>query len=109
MLTHWGRDRTEGLGLEKVVKMMSHDTSRFLGMTDRGTVEVGKKADINVIDIDGLVLRRPRLVHDLPAGGTRMLQDAEGYRATIVNGAIILENDQLTGARPGRLVRMGQD
>ena len=108
MLTHWGRDRTEGLGLEKVVKMMSHDTSRFLGMNDRGTVEVGMRADINVIDIDGLVLRRPRLVHDLPAGGTRMLQDAEGYRATIVHGDIILENDTLTGARPGRLVRMGQ-
>ncbi len=108
MLTHWGRDREQGLGLEKVVKMMSHDTSRFLGMTDRGTVEVGQKADINVIDIDGLVLRRPRPVCDLPAGGRRMLQDAEGYRATIVSGDVILENDRLTGARPGRLVRMGQ-
>ncbi|MCO4744812.1 MAG: amidohydrolase family protein [Proteobacteria bacterium] len=108
MLTHWGRDREQGLGLEKVVKMMSHDTSRFLGMTDRGTVEVGQKADVNVIDIDGLVLRRPRLVSDLPAGGTRMLQDAEGYRATIVSGTVILENDKLTGTRPGRLVRMGQ-
>ncbi len=107
MLTHWARDRAEGLGLEKVVKMMSHDTSRFIGMHDRGTLEVGQKADINVIDFDHLTLRKPRLVADLPAGGQRLLQDAEGYRATIVSGAVILENDKLTGERPGRLVRVG--
>jgi len=108
MLTHWARDRQERLTLEQVVKMMSHDTSRFLGMTDRGTIEVGAKADVNVIDLEGLTLRKPRLVQDLPAGGKRLLQDAEGYRATLVSGVVVLENDQLTGARPGRLVRLGQ-
>jgi N-acyl-D-aspartate/D-glutamate deacylase len=107
MLTHWARDRAEGLPLEKVVKMMSHDTSRFLGMNDRGIVEVGAKADLNVIDFDTLQLRPPRLVADLPAGGKRLLQDAVGYRATVVSGEVILENDRLTGARPGRLVRVG--
>ena len=108
MLVHWARDRAEGLPLEQVVKMMSHDTSRFVGMDDRGVLEVGAKADVNVIDLDNLVLHKPRMVEDLPAGGKRLLQDAEGYRATIVSGEVVLENDQLTGARPGRLVRMGQ-
>jgi len=108
MLVHWARDRERRLPLEKVVKMMSHDTSRFLGMTDRGTVEVGAKADVNVIDLDNLTLRKPRLVEDLPAGGKRMLQDAEGYRATLVSGVVVLENDRLTGERPGRLVRVGR-
>lgn len=108
MLTHWARDRKEGLPLEKVVKMMTQDTSRHIGLTDRGTLEVGMRADVNVIDHANLTLRKPRLVADLPAGGKRMLQDAEGYRATIIGGEITLENDQLTGARPGRLVRMGQ-
>jgi len=72
-------------------------------------VEVGQRADLNVIQFDTLTLRKPRLVADLPAGGQRMLQDAVGYRATIVSGEVILENDTLTGARPGRLVRMGSD
>ncbi|MEZ4316268.1 MAG: amidohydrolase family protein [Myxococcota bacterium] len=107
MLIHWARDRDRGIPLEQVVKMMSHDTSRFLGMSDRGTLEVGARADVNVIDLGRLTLRKPRLVADLPAGGKRMLQDAEGYVATLVAGEVILENDRLTGARPGRLVRMG--
>ena len=108
MLTHWARDRENRLGLERVVKMMSHDTSRHIGLTDRGTLEIGMRADINVIDLHNLTLRKPRLVDDLPAGGKRMLQDADGYRATLVAGEPILENDRLTGARPGRLVRMGR-
>jgi N-acyl-D-aspartate/D-glutamate deacylase len=91
-----------------VVMMMSHDTSRHIGLTDRGTLEVGMRADINVIDLDNLTLRKPRLVADLPAGGKRMLQDANGYRATLVAGEPILVDDQLTGARPGRLVRVGR-
>jgi len=109
MLTHWARDREKGrLGLEKVVKMMSHDTSRHIGLKDRGILAPGMRADINVIDLDRLTLRKPRLVADLPAGGKRMLQDANGYIATLVGGQVILEKDQLTGARPGRLVRMGR-
>ena len=99
--------QTSRIPLEQVVKMMSHDTSRFLGMSDRGTLQVGQKADVNVIDHDGLTLRRPRLVADLPAGGKRMLQDAEGYRYTLVSGQVVIAGDRLTDARPGRLVRMG--
>jgi N-acyl-D-aspartate/D-glutamate deacylase len=107
MLTHWVRDRPEGrLPLERVVKMLTQDTSRYLGLTDRGTVAVGQRADLNVVDLDALRLHAPELVHDLPGGGRRFLQRATGYRYTTVNGEVILEEDVLTGARPGRLVRM---
>lgn len=108
MLTHWARDRAEGLPLERVVQMMSRDTSRFLGLLDRGTVEVGARADLNIIDHATLSLGKPRLVEDLPGGGKRMLQGARGYRYTLVGGVVTIESDALTGARPGRLVRMGQ-
>ncbi|MEZ4265471.1 MAG: amidohydrolase family protein [Myxococcota bacterium] len=107
MLTHWARDRAKGLPLEKVVKMMTHDTARYIGMNDRGTLTPGAKADVNVIDLENLTLRRPHLVADLPAGGKRLLQNAEGYRVTLVNGEQIIDNDTLTSARPGRLVRLG--
>ena len=107
MLTHWVRDRTRGdrLPLEYVIKKMTADTAALFGFDDRGIVAVGKRADLNVIDLDGLRLREPRLVQDLPAGGTRLLQPAEGYRATIVAGEVTREHDEFTGARPGRLVR----
>ena len=107
MLTHWARDRSRGpqLPVEAVVKKMTADTAALFGFTDRGVVEVGKRADLNVIDHGRLRLREPRLVRDLPAGGTRLLQAAEGYRATIVAGEVTREHDRFTGARPGRLVR----
>lgn len=109
LLTHWARDRDHGrIPLEKVVKMQAHDTARFVGLFDRGAIEVGKKADINVIDFEGLRLRRPEMQKDLPAGGQRLMQRAEGYVATIVSGEIIAKDGQLTGARPGRLVRAGR-
>ena len=109
MLTHWARDRQRGrLTLERVIQMMTHDTAEFIGFGDRGTLELGKKADINVIDHANLRLGLPRLVQDLPAGGQRFMQDASGYRATIVAGEIILEDDALTGRRPGKLVRLSQ-
>jgi N-acyl-D-aspartate/D-glutamate deacylase len=108
MLTHWARDRAEGLGLERVVKMMTHDTSRHIGLADRGTLELGARADINVIDLERLTLRKPRIVADLPAGGKRMLQDANGYVATICRGVVTVDHDALTGARPGRLLRFGR-
>ncbi len=109
MMTHWTRDRERGrLTLQRVIQMMTHDTAEFIGFNDRGTLELGKKADINVIDHANLTLGLPRLVQDLPAGGQRFMQDATGYRATIVAGQIILENDALTGQRPGQLVRLGQ-
>ena len=108
LLTHWARDRAQGLGLERVVKMQAHDTSRFAGLTDRGTIAVGQKADVNVIDHAHLRLHPHHLVADLPAGGKRLLQLADGYRATLVSGVVIARDGKLTGARPGRLVRVGQ-
>ena len=107
MLTHWARDRSRGekLPLEFVVKKQTHDTARLFGFTDRGTLEVGAKADLNVIDLDRLTLLPPKVAHDLPAGGKRFVQGARGYRATIVNGVVTRRDDADTGARPGRLVR----
>jgi N-acyl-D-aspartate/D-glutamate deacylase len=106
MLAHWTRDRAHGrLPLERVVKMMSHDVASYVGLRDRGLVAPGMRADLNVIDHAGLRLHRPGLVHDLPAGGRRLIQRASGYRATVVAGEIILRDDVLTGARPGRLAR----
>lgn len=109
LLTHWGRDRPRGrLPLERLVQMQCHDTAQHLGLTDRGVIRPGLKADLNVIDMDALGLLRPRIVADLPAGGRRLLQDATGYRATIVSGRVIAEGGRLTGERPGRLVRVGR-
>ncbi len=108
MLTHWTRDRAKGrFPLEHVVKMLSHDTARFVGLSDRGVIAPGMKADVNVIDHAGLTLDRPRMVVDLPAGGQRLLQDARGYKATIVSGHVVVDGDRVTEARPGRLVRAG--
>lgn len=107
LMTHWARDREKRFALEKMVKMQAHDTSRFVGLTDRGTIEVGMKADLNVIDFDHLRLLHPKMQRDLPAGGQRLMQRAEGYVATIASGVVIAEGGRLTGARPGRLVRAG--
>jgi N-acyl-D-aspartate/D-glutamate deacylase len=87
--------------------MMTHDTASFVGCRDRGVLEVGKRADVNVIDHEALRLCRPRLVADLPAGGKRFLQDAVGYRATMVAGRVIARDGALTGETPGRLARVG--
>lgn len=106
MLTHWTRDREMGrISLQRIVQMMTKDTADHLGFEDRGSIEVGRRADINVIDHANLHLSLPRLVNDLPAGGTRFLQDANGYRATMVAGQVIVRDDKLTGAKPGRLAR----
>ena len=106
VITHWARDRKSlKLTLEQAVKMQTYDTAEVVGFHDRGTIEVGKRADINVIDIDELELEYPRAVDDLPAGGRRLMQAARGYVATIVNGEVTRRNGIDTGARPGRLVR----
>ena len=107
MLAHWVRDRTRGpkLGLETVVAMLTSRNADFLGLSDRGRIKQGLKADLNVIDLANLGLESPRLVRDLPAGGKRFLQSARGYRATVVSGRTTLRNDALTGERPGRLIR----
>jgi N-acyl-D-aspartate/D-glutamate deacylase len=110
MLTHWTRDRTRGrkLPLETVVRWHTRDTARAVGLDDRGLVAPGYKADLNVIDYDGLRLREPRIVRDLPAGGGRLMQRAEGYRRAIVSGHITYVDGEATGALPGRLVRGAQ-
>ena len=107
MLTHWVRDRSRGerLPLEWVVRKMTSETASLYGLEDRGVLAAGKKADLNVIDFDGLRLDRPEMAYDLPGGARRLLQRAEGYVATIVSGEIVMRNGQETGARPGRLVR----
>jgi N-acyl-D-aspartate/D-glutamate deacylase len=106
LITHWTRDRDKDrIPLERAVQMQSHDTARHMGLVDRGTIAIGQKADLNLIELDRLRLSRPRLVADLPAGGRRLFQDAEGYIATIVSGVPITSQGQLTGERPGRLVR----
>jgi len=109
MLTHWARDRTRGqrLPLEFVVKRQTSETADFFGFTDRGRLAPGKKADVNVIDFEGLRLHHPEMIYDLPAGGRRLVQHVDGYDMTIVSGVPIFEKGQDTGARPGRLVRAG--
>ncbi|MCE9649520.1 MAG: amidohydrolase family protein [Parvibaculum sp.] len=107
MLTHGVRDRSRGerLLLEQVVRMQTHDTARLYGLNDRGVIAPGMKADVNVIDFDKLRILAPEMVFDLPAEGRRMIQKAEGYRATIVAGAVTFEHGEATGEMPGRLVR----
>ncbi len=106
-ITHWTRDRSRGeqLPLEYVVHHQTQRTARHVGWTDRGVVSPGMLADLNVIDHDRLTLHPPVLVADLPAGGTRLMQAAEGYVATIKRGEVIAADGELTGARPGRLQR----
>jgi len=107
MLTHWVRDRTRGprLTLVDAVRRLTSQPADLYGLTDRGRVAVGLRADLNVIDFDHLRLHAPGAVRDLPAGGTRLLQTASGYRATLVNGEITRRHGVDTGARPGRLLR----
>ncbi len=107
MLTHWARDRERGdrLPLEWVIKRQTRDTAELYGLNDRGVLAAGMKADVNLIDFERLGLKPPRVAHDLPADGRRLLQDAVGYVATIVSGQVIYENGEPTGALPGKLVR----
>ncbi len=107
LLTHWGRDRKRGprLPLEFLVHKQTQATAASYGMHDRGVLRAGMKADINVIDYDRLALRDPQVVYDLPAGGRRIVQRANGYRHVFVSGIETLADDELTGELPGRLVR----
>jgi N-acyl-D-aspartate/D-glutamate deacylase len=109
MLTHWARDRSRGPGLPlpQLVKMQTSETADFFGFADRGRLATGLRADVNLIDFDRLRLHQPEVVADLPAGGRRLVQRVEGYRATLVAGTPVFENGEDTGARPGRLVRAG--
>jgi N-acyl-D-amino-acid deacylase len=106
-LTHWTRDRTRGerFPLEFMVHRLTKDTADLYGFTDRGSIEVGRRADINVIDYDNLTIGLPELRSDLPEGNTRLMQPASGYLETLVHGVSIRRHDRDTGERPGRLVR----
>ena len=88
--------------------MLTSKQNRVLRLSDRGALEVGKKADINVLDIDRVEERQPRRVYDFPGEAPRLIQRAVGYRQTLVNGQIILENDELTGHRAGTILRNTQ-
>jgi N-acyl-D-aspartate/D-glutamate deacylase len=111
MLTHWTRDRKRGrkLDVPTVVNMLTGRQADYLGMTDRGYLREGLKADINIIDLNQLQSEPPHMEQDLPAGGQRLLQGARGYDVTLVSGEVVMEKGQLTGARPGTLYRAGQD
>lgn len=107
MLTHWARDRARGerLPLPWIVKALSRVTAEAVGLLDRGLIAPGYKADLNIVDLDRLWLHAPEVAHDLPTGGRRLVQRAEGYAATIVSGTVVYRNGAPTGALPGRLVR----
>ncbi|MFP6640281.1 MAG: amidohydrolase family protein [Myxococcota bacterium] len=111
MLTHWARDRSRGekIPIEWVVKKMTSETAELYGLHDRGRIEEGFKADLNLIDHAALQLDLPVLVHDLPGGARRLIQRARGYVATIVSGEVTFRDGQETGARPGSLIRGPQE
>ena len=107
-LSHWARDRAHGrMEVGQVVQQLTSATAAAVGLHDRGVLAPGLRADINVIDFDALTCLPPRMAYDLPAGGKRLLQGAQGYRATIVAGSVTYRDGEPTGALPGRLVRGG--
>ncbi len=110
-LIHWARDRSRGekLPVEFIVSKHTLNNANLYGMTDRGSLEVGKRADLNLIDFDNLRLGGLEVHRDLPSGGSRVLQAASGYKATFVAGAKTRIDDTDTGERPGRLVRGGSN
>jgi N-acyl-D-amino-acid deacylase len=107
LLTHWARDRKRGahLPLEFLVRKQSRDCALAYGLKDRGVLAPGYRADLNIIDFDRLGMRKHEVVYDLPAGGRRLMQRADGYRHTFVAGVETLRNDEHTGALPGKLLR----
>ncbi|WP_017932578.1 N-acyl-D-amino-acid deacylase family protein [Robiginitomaculum antarcticum] len=111
LLAHWTRDRLregkDGITLPRAVQMLTADGADYLGLSDRGRIAKGLRADINVIDYDALTLGVPEMIKDLPAGGQRLIQPVKGYTATFVSGEQVIDNDAVTTARPGRLVRGG--
>ncbi|WP_174291085.1 N-acyl-D-amino-acid deacylase family protein [Sphingomonas bacterium] len=109
-LSFWARDRKRGprLRLEDMVARITGLNARCFGLDDRGLLKTGLKADVNVIDFDGMALGAPKITHDLPAGGARLNQATSGFLATVLSGTVSRRNDQDTGERPGRLMRDGQ-
>jgi len=107
MLSFWTRDRTRGprLELEHVVARQTGGTASFYGLHDRGQVQVGKRADLNIIDYENLSFETPRMAWDLPGGAPRFVQKARGYKATICRGQVTVQDDEFTGVYPGKLIR----
>ena len=109
LLMWWGRDRASGrFPVEELVRRQTSDPAGAVGLLDRGLLKPGMKADINVIDFERLGLAKPYVVHDLPAGGRRLLQKATGYCATVVSGVVTYREGEGTGSLPGKLVRGAQ-
>ena len=110
MLSHWvlGRERGPRVALEHSVHRMTQHTAQLYGLLDRGVLAPGYKADLNIIDPNRIELRRPEMVHDLPAGARRLVQRADGYCATIVSGQVVMQDGEPTAARPGKLLRGAQ-
>ena len=109
LFSYWGRDVADGrMPLHDLVRRQTREPARFAGLTDRGVLAPGMKADINVIDFANLALERPEMVIDLPAGGRRLMQKARGYVATVKAGQVTYRNGEATGALPGGLVRREQ-
>ena len=110
LLTHWARDRRrgEGIALEALVRKQTSATAAAYGLLDRGVLAPGYRADINIVDFARLGVTRPTIVHDLPAGGRRLVQRAEGYAHTFVGGVEVARDGEHTGALPGRLIRGAQ-
>ena len=106
-LTHWTRDRTRGdlLPLEDIITRMTYSNARAMGLLDRGLIQTGYKADINIINYDELQLHAPKIHYDLPAGGKRLIQEATGYDHTILSGLPVWVGGQPTGQLPGKLLR----
>ena len=107
LVQHWSRDRDRGekLPLKTVIKMQTSETASLLGINDRGILEEGYKADINIIDYEKLTLHEPEIINDLPAGGRRLVQKASGYDYTIVSGAVAFIKGEATGVLNGKLIR----
>ena len=106
MLTHWARDRKRGekIPLEWVIRKMTRETAELYGLHDRGCIEPGFKADLNLINHAELELELPHIAHDLPGGARRLIQKANGYEATILSGEVTFRKGEETGARQGRVV-----
>ena len=108
-ISYWTRDRTRGPKhrLEDMVRRLSSNNAEAIGLTDRGRIEVGLRADINIVDYDSMILPSPQVHYDLPAGGKRLLQQMRGIDATLLAGQPVWRNGEATGALPGRLLRSG--
>ena len=110
LLSHWTRDRVQrkqnSIELTRAIQMLTADCADYLGLTDRGRLQEGLKADINVIDYQNLSLEAPTMVRDLPNNSQRLLQPVKGYKMTMVSGEVVVKDDAVQLARPGKLVRM---